>query len=34
VPQGGHTLRVRATDNAGAVTTSNPVSITVSQKQR
>jgi hypothetical protein len=34
VPQGGHTLRVRATDNAGAVTTSNSVSITVSQKQR
>jgi hypothetical protein len=29
VPQGGHTLRVRATDNAGAVTTSAPVSITV-----
>ena len=29
VPSGSHTLRVRATDNAGAVTTSAPVGITV-----
>ena len=32
VPSGSHTLRVRATDNAGAVTTSAPVGITVSPR--
>ena len=30
---GSHTLRVRATDNAGAVTTSAPVGITVSPRR-
>jgi hypothetical protein len=33
VPVGGHTLTVRATDNAGAVTTSAPVGITVRPKR-
>jgi hypothetical protein len=33
VPQGNHTLRVRATDNAGAVTTSDPANITVRAKR-
>ncbi len=32
-PSGGQVLRVRATDNAGAVTTSPPVSITVRPKR-
>ena len=32
VASGNHTLRVRATDNAGAVTTSAPVGITVRQR--
>ena len=33
VPQGSHLLTARATDNAGAVTTSSPVSITVRPKR-
>jgi len=33
VPQGSHVLTVRATDNAGAVTTSSPVGITVRSKR-
>ena len=33
VPQGNHVLTARATDNAGAVTTSSPVSITVRPKR-
>jgi hypothetical protein len=33
VPQGSHVLTVRATDNAGAVTTSSPVGITVRPKR-
>jgi hypothetical protein len=33
VPQGTHVLTARATDNAGAVTTSGPVSITVRPKR-
>jgi hypothetical protein len=33
VPQGSHALQVRATDNAGAATTSSPVGITVSPKR-
>jgi hypothetical protein len=33
VPPGSHALQVRATDNAGAVTTSSPVGITVSPKR-
>jgi hypothetical protein len=32
VPSGSHTLRVRATDNAGAATTSAPVTITVRRR--
>jgi hypothetical protein len=33
VPSGSHVLTVRATDNAGASTTSNSVSITVRTKR-
>jgi hypothetical protein len=33
VPQGSHVLTARATDNAGAVTTSSPVGITVRPKR-
>ncbi len=33
VPQGSHVLTVRATDNAGGVTTSSPVGITVRPKR-
>ena len=33
VPQGSHTLTARATDNAGAVTTSSAVTITVRPKR-
>jgi hypothetical protein len=33
VKSGGHTLTARATDNAGAVTPSSPVGITVSPKR-
>ena len=33
VPPGSHVLTVRATDNAGATTTSNPVGITVRPKR-
>jgi chitinase len=33
VPAGSHTLTARATDNAGAVTTSTPVGITVRPKR-
>jgi len=33
VPPGNHVLTVRATDNAGAATTSSPVGITVRPKR-
>ena len=33
VPPGSHVLTVRATDNGGAATTSNPVGITVRPKR-